>query len=182
MFGFGKKSVENINTLSDIVRGMQYAVNTAQEAMERHCINMFAKYFDKDNRPLTTSFRVSETEILEVPLIALAHPSALKLDEMTVEMSIHINEMRSKTLQPHIEGADATRSCFKISLASGSGMFSGRRSSNVVDVVMKFKAGDPPEAASRILDEFTKQILPQKIVMQQNPTAPAAPDIPATES
>jgi len=182
----------NVNTLSDIVRGIQHSVNTAQEIIEEHYIRMLQRYFEPDGSPLSIQLQLTPEHIVNAPLIALIHPNALSLDEMTVEMSIDVESTEVKKVPTPARDIDLERSGFTVAFASGprkSGEASGHqghedaeRSDNVIDIVMKFKRGDTPEGLSRILDEFYKTVVarPAPTEPREVPTAPrVAPSAPA---
>ncbi len=156
--------VSDIQTLSDITRGMQYAVNTTQEVLEHHYQKMLDRYFDASGNPVTTTFNIAQGRVVEAPLITLISPASLALEEMTVEMSIRVNNSSVKEMnKEHVENTHSssfqtTRSSFQVSLAPPAEQ---GRSEDVIDIIMKFKKGDTPEGVSRIIDEFTSQILPK---------------------
>ena len=53
---------------------------------------------------------------------------------------------------------------FSVSLAAGKG---GEKSSNEIDLVMKFKRGDPPEGVARIIETFVNSITPVEVPIVQ---------------
>jgi len=177
MFGFGKKKPDptTAQTLSDITRGMQYSVNAVQEILEQTYIRMLSRYFDEsnNNEARTVTLKVSPNQEIEVPLIAIVQPNSLALQEMTVEMSIRIDDTTLKTGRPGpMLKADQTgtnepspslnRTSFTVSIAP-TGKPDAPRKGDVISVVMKFKAGDPPEGISRIIDEFTSKVLSRPV-------------------
>ena len=51
---------ESDQTLSDIVRGMQYCVNSSAEMIERQYMDRIDRYFDKNGAPLTYTVRLPD--------------------------------------------------------------------------------------------------------------------------
>jgi len=159
-----KKQLVNDNTLSSIVRGMQHAVNTTQEIVEDHYIRVFDRYFDQDGKPKLLQFTLAPGKVVQAPLIAVVPLNALVLDEMSVEMSIEITGTSQKKVGTHADDAELDRSSFTVSFApanrtggrTGSGT---ERKDSTIGIVMKFKRGDPPEGAARIMDEFCKAVV-----------------------
>ncbi len=157
------KAGEGKQTLSDLTRGIQHAVNTAEEILEQHYIRMLGRYFNEDNSPRMARIKVPPDSVIEAPLVALVSPTALKLDELTVDMTLRIDEIEVKRL-PSRAGRVVERSSFKISIGSGAREDGSSREKNQIDIKMIFKSGDIPEGVSRIMDEFTKSILPKKVI------------------
>lgn len=151
------------HTLSDIARGVQHAVNTAQEILELHYVRLLGRYFDEDNNPKMVRLRTAQDTIVEVPLISLISPHELKLDELTMGLSLRIDETKVKRI-PRKEGEPIERTSFQISVGGGNTGDGAVRDHNMIDIKMVFKSGDPPEGVSRIVEEFTKKIVPKKLV------------------
>lgn len=162
MFGFGKKRPGGTTeqTLSDIARGMQHSVNVVQEILEQHYVRMLSRYFDDNNNhhARTITINVSPTQSMEVPLIAIIQPNSLVLQEMTVEMSIRIDETKLKTDKAGADEPSLSRTSFAVSIAPTEKLETPCKG-DVIGIVMKFKACDPPEGISRIIDEFTSKVL-----------------------
>lgn len=160
---------KSVSTLSDIARGMQHAVNTAQEIIEQHYMRLFARYFDKEGEPLMVTFNLTPEHIVKAPLVALIQPNALALEELTVEMSVEIDQTTVKKVPTPTKDFDLERTSFAVSFASGKRTSAGpatgdqrsTREDNFIDVTMKFKRGDPPEGVARVLDEFYKAVVTQ---------------------
>lgn len=161
MFWDNKKSSGNDNTLSDIARGIQYAVNTTQEIVEHHYQNLFERYFE-NNAAKMTSIKISENNVLEVPTISLLSLNNMMLDEMSVDLSLRINKADKKIVK-NSEGYEIERASFSISLSSEKRDNVNGRNSDVIDITMKFKAGNPPEAVEKIVEEFTRKIFPKAV-------------------
>lgn len=163
MLGFRKQGSTQAQTLSDITRGMQHAVNATQELLEQHYFRMLRRYFDDDNQPLMTRFKLSDDKIVEAPLIALISPKGLYLDEMSVEMTVRIDDSDVKRLEKTGTENESDRASFTVSFAPPKERGFGKRS-NDITVKMKFKSGEPPEGVSRIIDQFTSHVLTKTIV------------------
>ncbi len=161
------------NTLSDIVRGIQHAVNTAQEVIEQQYFQHLNKFIDQKK-----TIKLSDDHFLEVPLITLVSMDHLVLDEMSVDMTLIMNHASKKELRnrdynqkksdenQNVYG-NSSRSSFSISLAknrSGGNV----RAANEIGIRMKFKAGEPPEAVNKIVEEFTRSIFPKKIIQRSD--------------
>jgi hypothetical protein len=79
----------------------------------------------------------------------------MQLQEMEVRMAVRFDQTETKPAHP--DDTEVTRTSFKVALAGGS---QDDKKSNVVDLVMKFKRGDPPEGVARIIAEFLNTLKP----------------------
>lgn len=156
----GTKGKNKHYTFSDIVRGLLHSVNSSQEILEQHYSKMLSRYFCQDGKPITTKIMIDSERYMEVPLVALINPSALALKEMDLEMSLHVDEISLKKIEAEDCEKDITRGSFKVSVTAANK--TAERPSDVIDVCMRFRAIDPPEGVSRLLDEFNKQIQPER--------------------
>jgi hypothetical protein len=137
---------------------MQHAVNTTQELLERHYAQVIARYFNEDGSPITRAFVLADGSRLDVPLISLVPAASLVLQEMTVRMSVKVDEIKVKPADVEDASDHLTRTSFQVSITGGS----GARSQNAVDLTMRFVKGDPPEGVARIMERFANQVLAKK--------------------
>lgn len=195
LFSFGKKKEskepQGSHTLPDFVRGIQHAVNTATAMYDKNSEAFLDRHFEKDGDPKTITVKIPNSKmVLVVPTIATAHPPDMILEEMEVRMAVRIDRAECKSAD-HEKAHDMTRSSFQVSLSSEP---KDDKSSNVIDLVMKFRRGDPPEGVARIIEEFTRSITPRpkdgpdqdRTPPPEGPTAapsgPAAPSAPSSGS
>lgn len=156
-----KKNQQQTRTFSDVIRGLQYSVNTAQQILERHHLYLFKKYFDEQGKPLMRQFQLSENRMLNVPEITLIGQHALAINEMEIEFNARITALETKVDQA--EGQDQSnnwidRACFDVDFSTAS------KSDNLLHVKIKFKAVDQPEGVSRVVDEYDKMVAPIEII------------------
>lgn len=154
---FQKKQSNSQTTLSDIIRGIQFCVNSSIEILERHFITQVDKYIDEDNKALTKTIKINDKYALDVPLFCMSDHSALVLDEMEVRMKVNLKDFKIKELEG-ISGKEdnnfyVTRSSFDVDTNNCS-----KNAADNIDICMKFKSGDPPEAVSRISEKLTNAI------------------------
>jgi hypothetical protein len=178
-------------TLADIARGMQHAVNSTQELVEQHYAGVIERYFEEDTAsesrtpgmyPKVVVFKLPNGHVMNVPMVALVRPEGLMLKEMEVRMTVRIDQATVKPHAKHGEHSSLTRTSFECSFApSAKG---DARSSNAVDIVMKFVSGDPPEGVARVIEAYANSALPSKRDPEKMPpdatpssptSAPAAP-------
>ena len=160
-------------TLADIARGMQHAVNSAQEIGEQHYARMFSRYFDDDGRAKMQKFVLPSGHTLDVPIISLMPLNGLILQKMQVQMAVRVEEAETKGAAGEGEHTSLTRTSFKVSFSPHKRK-SEEREMNLVDVTMEFQAGDPPEAVARLVHEYYANS-----VRPKDPEAPKAISAPS---
>lgn len=102
---FQKSKSNSQTTLSDIIRGIQFCVNSSIEILERHFVTQVDKYIDEDNKALTKTIKINDKYALDVPLFCMSNHSALVLDEMEVRMKVNLKDFKIKELEG-ISGKD----------------------------------------------------------------------------
>ena len=143
-------------TFADIIRGMQYAVNTAHEMLERYHITLLNKYFDDKGRPEKKEIWLNGERKIEVPIITLINQGSLSIDEMEICFKAKIDGVAVKSVRAPETGKDIEidRTAFAMNFTPST------RDGNTVDVRIRFKSTQPPEGMSRIVDEYNKILEP----------------------
>lgn len=172
MFGFNKKAKEDNKssrkppaqkqTFSDLMRGLQYSVNAAQQVLERHHLYLLGKYIDKLGRPKIQRIRLNDSKIVDIPLLAYMNQGALGIDEIELEFSAKINASAVKQMSEKGAGNsendfEIDRSCFEMNFTPSE------REGDVMHVKIKFKNRDVPEGVARLTDELNKEIYPKDV-------------------
>ena len=150
---FWRKKNKVKHTLSDMMRGMQHSVNTAQEILENHHIQLLNRYFTQDGYPVSKKINLGDGKILDVPLISLVNQNSLSIDEMEIDFKAEVNEIELKNIKD--ENTDIDRTSFTMDFTPNE------RDDNSISIKIKFKTKVQPEGISRIVDEFDKKIQPQ---------------------
>ena len=163
-------------TLDDITRGMQHAASTANRMLAQQYTVLLDQFFDADENGTLVAREVElaldAQHRLALPLVSLAVPRGLALDEMTVNMTVRSDI--AETLPAQGQGAGGIGR-FYVSLAPHSSRDSGRDSEHI-DIEMKFTALQPPEAVMRLIDEYTNRLLPRPVKPASGATPDTAPD------
>lgn len=143
-------------TFADIIRGMQYAVNTAHEMLERYHITLLNKYFDEEGRPAKKEIWLDGDRKMEIPVITLINQGSLSIEEMEIAFKTRIDRVALKSAKSPETGKDieVDRTAFEMNFTPST------RDGNTVDVRIKFKSVQPPEGVSRIVDEYNKILEP----------------------
>lgn len=144
---------QQLQTLSDVIRGMQYCVNTAAEITEQHYLSQLSDYFDEDGNPVMFTYRNSTGQIVEIPVFTLMNHAELLLNEINIKMSLPMKYSEVKTEEVSsnaVEDFKVSRSVFYLdNLATTP---KGRQGE--IEIEMRFKSGERPEAVSRIVDKL----------------------------
>ena len=170
----GKKDNDSNSsmTMADIIRGIQYCVNSSLEIVEQHYATFLKNFIGDDGKIITRQIYINDDYVMDLPDICLAAHNSLALDEMEVKMNLNIKSMdkkkayrifdentkvkrRGKTESAKAEEFEVSRSSFDVELGSPSVDKDG---STRMEITMKFKAGDPPEAVSRLIDQLNNTI------------------------
>ncbi|GHV04476.1 hypothetical protein AGMMS50229_05960 [Campylobacterota bacterium] len=156
-------------TFADLIRGLQHAVNTAQEMLQDHQFQTIKKFF-KDGNPIVKKVYLPDGKTLAIPWITLVPQSLLTVSEIemgfTVEIvGLDLKGFDSKARKNHDLGDYAPpRSSIEIAFAhakrsslfddklSGGSMSDESERGNTIDVKIKFKSIEMPEGTSRLLD------------------------------
>lgn len=169
-FGRDKKKSESSSmTLSDIIRGIQYCVNSSVEIVEQHYINTINKYMNEDNEIRKERIYLDDGHYMDIPLICLTGHNALEVDKMKVKMRVNIRDMDLK----HIMVDNETDTESEDGEASEDDSYTVSRSSMLVDVCnvsrdedganmeiqMTFKTSEPPESLSRIIESLNNSLV-----------------------
>jgi hypothetical protein len=168
-------------TLSDIIRGLQYCVNSSLDIVEQHYISSLAKFFtsttekgpsDKDNEIWEVdrqTIKINDSARIDVPFVSMADHSSLMLDEMDIKMSLSLKNSDLKksadiigkigkniTQQENTGTPVIERKVFEMDISNAK--FGGNRTQ--MDLTFKFKSTAPPETVSRLLDKLNDTVIP----------------------
>ena len=171
--------------LSDVIKGMQRAVNEAERMLEMHNLRSIRNFFHEDVDPRTIELHLDGDNYLEVPVLALANHNSLMLDRLTMEFEAKIEQVgirsaedilkavrKDRRVEQVPENADAEEEKPKgrkimpgeERTAVFSVGFAGKPDANMLKVKLEFSAAGQTEGLSRILDEYNKLIVPYKAV------------------
>lgn len=165
----GKKCNKNEGNqnLTDVVRGIQWAANSANHATENQFIATLQRFFEKQEdgtyKAIEVEIAIDENHTTKVPLLSLVNPNGLFLKKMQVSMAVKIDQTALKNILKHDtqEESDVTRSSFNVSFSSKHKDVTKR--GDVIHLEMEFNAcEDLPEGVARIVEHFTNKIQPCK--------------------
>jgi len=146
------------HNLDDLLQAIHDAVLEAQIISEKQHINQLQKYFNEDGTAQMLSIKVpamqqnaaaGETETLNVPLITLVPPSAIKIKRMKVDFKVALGALHKRD-----NNAPGT---LQIDIGGSGGLFGKKQSTASIEII--FVGTDPPESFMRINDHLVKSII-----------------------
>ncbi|MGN0729932.1 DUF2589 domain-containing protein [Treponema sp.] len=160
--------------LSDVIKGMQNAVNEAEKMLEMHNLRSIRNFFHEDGDPKTIELHLTEDNYLEVPVLALANHNSLKIDKLTMEFEAKIEQVGISNADDILKAVqkDGTVETETTDRKGQSGKerqernavfsvgFAGKPDSNLLKVKLEFSSAGQTEGLSRIIDEYNKLIVP----------------------
>lgn len=154
---FHKDKQEETHSFDDIIKGFQYAVNSAQEMLATQQLEMFLSYFNGDGTPKSQSIVTPVNGQIEVPLVTLVPHQALAIDEVTINFTTRINRVSNQsfkgTLLQGKNGPAVEHVGLEMDVSSTKA-----KSGDLVRVSIKFKSVPQAEGIARVLDEQNKRI------------------------
>ncbi len=188
--GQGKDGPEKKSAvdLSDVIKGMQRAVNEAERMLEMHNLRSLRNFFHEDGDPKTLELHLAEDNYLEVPVLALANHNSLVLDKLTMEFEAKIEQVGISDAEDLLKAVQKNGTVASAEEEENSGRkndkndgerkmppkaernavfsigFAGEPNSNSLKVKLEFSSVKQTEGLSRILDEYNKLIVPYKVV------------------
>ncbi len=172
--------------LSQVIRGMQHAVNEAQRTLEVHHLKSLLRFFYADGEPKSVDLHLGGTKHIDIPLVTLANHSSLKIDELEMEFKAKIQEVtvenldelkdivanqetsqesdreemvKKEDMQGDHTGAEEGSATFGIGFSPAP----AGQESNMISVRIKFMSAGQPEGLSRIVDEYNKLVVPYDV-------------------
>ena len=148
---------EQTNSFSDIMNGLQYAVNCAQDTLQSHQIQNLTKLLTEDKKGVN-SFHYEKIQVgdkvVNIPLIALVSHHYLAMDNVQISFKAKVGSVTSQ-----VSAND--RALLSIPDRANLQMQMSNikpEENDVMEVSVNFKVQDTPESISRIIDDFVKDI------------------------
>lgn len=153
---FHKNKPEETHSFDDIIKGFQYAVNSAQEMLATQQLEMFLNYFNPDGKPKTQTIVTPMNQEVQIPLVTLIPQQTLAIDEVSINFTTRINRVTTQSLQgTMLQGSNAP-SVEHVGLEMDISSTKAN-SGDLVRVSIKFKSVPQTEGVARIIDEQNKR-------------------------
>lgn len=139
---------------SDILKGLQYAINSAREMLQAQQIENLMRFWSKnDGTPVTQKVKIGERD-LDVPLMALVPHSHLEMDDVEIKFKTRIGDIASHSVVDKLRNSDS------LPYADLQMELDGIKATDddVMEITIRFKMKETPEGIARLTDEYNKQI------------------------
>lgn len=151
------KQEQETHSFDDIVKGFQYAVNSAQEMLATQQLEMFLNYFNGDGTPKSQTVVTPMGGQVQIPLVTLVPHHALAIDEVTINFTTRINRVSTQEFQGALlqgkKGPAVEHVGLEMDVSSTKA-----KSGDLVRVTIKFKSVPQPEGVARVIDEQNKRL------------------------
>lgn len=154
---FRKDKQEETHSFDDIIKGFQYAVNSAQEMLGSQQLEMFLNYFNGDGTAKTQTIVTPANQQMQIPLVTLVPQQALAIDEVSIEFTTRINRVSTQSFRGNMLQGVGTPSVDHVGLLMDITTTSAK-TGDLVKVSVKFKSVPQTEGVARILDEQNKRL------------------------
>ena len=148
---FGKKQSY---ALSDILKGLQYAINSAQDMLHAQQVQNLMKFWQSnDGTPVTQKVLIGDRE-LDVPLMTLVPHSHLEMDDVEIKFKAKVGNIAPQSISNGLKGDD------NLSHADLKMEMDGIKATDddVMEITIRFKSKETPEGVARLTDEYNKHI------------------------
>ena len=139
---------------SDILKGLQHAINSAQDMLQAQQIQGLMRFWSaNDGNPLTQKVKVGERE-LDVPLMTLVPHSHLEMDDVEIKFKAKIGDIASHSFADKLQnGQELTRADLQMEMDGIKAT-----DNDVMEITIRFKSKETPEGVARLTDEYNKLI------------------------
>lgn len=139
---------------SDILKGLQYAINSTQDMLQAQHLQGIMKFWNSnDGSPVSQKVKIGD-RVLDVPLMALVPQSHLEMDDVEIKFKARIGDIASHSTVDKLQnGQNLTRADLQMEMDGIKAT-----DDDVMEITIRFKAKDTPEGVARLTDEYNKMI------------------------
>lgn len=146
------------NSFSDIMNGLQYAVNCAQDTLQSHQIENLTRLFEGNaNANDANTFQSKKITVgdrtIDIPIIALISHHYLAMDNVQIKFKAKVGCVESQTPEDNLLLSSPNRANLQMQMSNIK-----PDADDVMEVCVNFKVQETPESISRIIDDFVKNI------------------------
>lgn len=139
--------------LSDILKGIQHAINSAQTLLQAQQIRNLSNFWGQEGKPLTQKLQVGEQEV-DVPLITLVPHSHLSMDDVEIKFKTRVQDIASHSFPNRLDDNNVlTYTDLQIEMDGIK-----PQADDIMEITIRFKAKETPEGVARLMDEYNKQM------------------------
>lgn len=142
------------HSLSDILKGLQHAVDDMQEMLQARQMQNLQKFWhEADGTPVCRKIRIGDKAI-DVPLATLVSHDLLEMDNIEVRFKARISSVDTRQATGSKDSTDRPGYA-ELHMEMDSMKVSG---SDLLDITVRFKPKDVPEGIARLTDIYNKHI------------------------
>ena len=139
--------------LSDILKGLQQAINSSQEILQVQQLQNLSKFWTPEGEPLVQEIKVNEKE-MSVPLITLLPHNNLVMDDVEIKFNTKVGGIVSESSLDQFNSNDTlTHANLKMEMEGIKA-----DAEDVMSITIKFKTNETSEGMARLIDEYNKKI------------------------
>lgn len=139
---------------ADILRGLQNAVNGAQDMLQEYQLHNLSAFWNRDGTAVSQKVKLGDKDV-DVPLLTLVPHSQLAMEDVVIRFKTRIGAVASNDtneLQGMLKSGNSLSSANLQVEMEGV----GAGDTDVMDVTIRFKTKETPEAVARLMDEYNK--------------------------
>lgn len=138
---------------SEILKGLQQAVNSAIGMLQAQQADNLSRFWTKDGKPIVRKVQIGDRD-LEVPLITLVPQSYLVMDDVEIKFKARIDDISSHSM-PNALDANNTISHAELQVNMEDIKADAE---NMIEITIRFKVKDTSEGVACLTDEYNKLI------------------------
>ena len=175
LFHRGKKNNDDepdsvqTNSFSDIMNGLQYAVNCAQDTLQNHQIQNLTRLFEGTNANNANTFQSKKIMVgdktIDIPLIALISHHYLAMDNVQIKFKAKVGSVESQIPENNLLLSSPHRANLQMQMSNIK-----PDTDDVMEVCVNFKVQETPESISRIIGNYSAPIEVSPIGMRDHLT------------
>lgn len=138
--------------LSDILKGLQDAVNGVQEMLQVQQVQNLKRFWQEtDGNPVCQKVKIGDKEI-DVPLVSLVSHNHLEMEEVEVTFKARIADVENHSIVNRLNGKNSVSYAgLRVELNDLKAM-----DSDMIDITVRFKLKDDAEEANRLANDCSK--------------------------
>lgn len=140
--------------LSDILKGLHHAVNSAQEMLQAQQVQNLLRFWQSDDGiPVSRKVKIGDKE-MDVPLMSLVPHSHLEMNDVEIKFKARVGEVASHSFADKLNAGNAmTHSDLQMEMDGIKAT-----DDDVMEITIRFKSKETPEGVARLTDEYNKLI------------------------
>lgn len=134
--------------LSDILKGLHNAVNSAQDMLQAQQVQNLAKFWQSnDGTPVSQKLKVGDREV-NVPLMSLVSHSHMEMDDVEIKFKARIGDVASHSFANKLDNNNAlTHSDLQMQMDGIKAT-----DDDVMEITIRFKQKETPEGVVRLTE------------------------------